>query len=208
VATINNGNVFYVSFTYKDKGGAEWGVVEFNPDNDGNLGETDYSKALSGWIRMADLTVVYDYISFAEDHASEFKPYTGTYGEFKTGGKVVFWTYPGAGFIAWEEDAFEMNDFFEFSDTYTDAANRLWALSLLLWCQECLGVRQRPSGTGIEKAQPTPIDSQTPPSQSAEDSILPNAGTVPGEDKKDSAVCDYCHCRRCRHRHSCLIAVF
>lgn len=158
VATINNGNVFYVSFTYVDGKGAEWGVVEFNPDGSGNLAETDYSTAVTGWISMTDLTVVYDYISFAEDHRAGFKPYTGDYSEFKSGGPVVFWTYPGSGVVALEEDEFEFNDYFEILDTYTDEENRLWGFVGYYY-----GIRNvwicisDLSGAGIEKAPPSAL---------------------------------------------------
>ena len=126
VATINNGNVFYVSHTYKDKSGAEWGVVMFNPDGSGNLGKTDYSKAKNGWIKMADMKLVYDYISFAEDHKNEFKPYTGSYDALKSAGKVVFWTYPGSGVIAGTVESKNLDKNFAVNDTYTDKDGRVW----------------------------------------------------------------------------------
>lgn len=174
VATVNNGNTFFVSFTYTVKGGAEWGVVEFNPDGSGNLARMDYSTAVSGWIPMADLTVVYDDISFAEDHGSEFKPYTGNYEEFTSGEPVVFWSYPGSGIVAFEEDAFEMNDFFEFSDTYTDTDGRLWGLIGYYYGARNVWVCiSDPSGVGIEKAPPSALPEAA---TSVPDTELPAAG--------------------------------
>lgn len=158
VAVINNGNVFYVSFTYKDNNGDNWGVVEFNPDGSGNLADTDYSTAITGWVPMSDLTVVYDYISFAEDHGSQFKPYTGNYDTFKSGGPVVFWSYPGSGVIAWEEAAFEYDDYFEISDTFTDDENRLWGyVGYYYGARNVWVCISDPSGDGIEKAPPSPV---------------------------------------------------
>jgi hypothetical protein len=183
VASVNNGNTFFVSFTYTDKDGAEWGVVEFNPDGSGNLADLDYSTAVSGWVRMTDMTVVYDDISFAEDHQSEFEPYTGNYEEFKNGEPVTFWSYPGSGVVAWEEDAFERNDFFQITETFTDTDGRLWGyIGYYYGARNIWVCISDPSGAGIEKAQPTPIGSQTPPS--AEASVLPNAGKEPGQDNQ------------------------
>lgn len=156
VATINNGNVFYVSFTYADKDGAEWGVAELNPDGSGNLAETDYSTAVTGWIRMTDLTVVYDNISFTEDYGAEFEPYTGDYSEFKNGGPVVFWTYPGSGVVALEEEEFNYDAFFEISQTYTDEENRLWGyVGYYYGARDVWVCISDPSGAGIEKAPPS-----------------------------------------------------
>ncbi len=189
-ATINNGNTFFVLFTYKDKNGAEWGVSEFNPDGSGNITDMDYSTAISGWVPMTDMKVVYDYISFAEDHRSEFKPYTGNYDAFKNSEPVVFWSYPGSGVVVWEEDAFEMNDFFEFSDTYTDADNRLWGFVGYYYGARNVWVCiSDPSGASIEKAQPSPSDSETiSTAPSAETSVLPNAGTQTEQNNQASML--------------------
>lgn len=168
VATIHNGNEFYVSFVYTDKQGAEWGVVEFNPDGSGNLAETDYSKAISGWVRMADMTVIYDYISFAEDHQDEFKPYTGNYDEFKTSSTLVFWRYPGSGVIVSQVDEFEIGDYFSMTHTYTDAESKLWGFVEYFYGHRNVWICiSNPSGAGIETAQ-TPAPSNVAVSPSAE----------------------------------------
>jgi hypothetical protein len=173
-AVINNGNVFYVSFTYTDKEGAEWGVVEFNPDGSGNLTEIDYSTAVTGWIPMTDLTVVYDYISFAEDHSGELKPYTGDYDTFKAGGTVVFWSYPGSGVVAWEDGEFKYDEYFEITDTYTDSEDRLWGFVGYYYGARNVWVCvSDPSGAGIEKTPPSELPEATSASPETE---LPTAG--------------------------------
>jgi hypothetical protein len=124
VATVKNGGVLRVGFTYTDANNVKWGVVEASLDKAGNV-MADYSgQRVTGWTRMSDLSLVYDYISFAEEHQNEFKPYEGSYEEFKAVDNVVFWTYPGSGVTVGSPR--ELEDNFKLSDTYTDADGRLW----------------------------------------------------------------------------------
>jgi len=114
VTTIENGNSFYVSFTFTDARGRDWGVVQLE---DGK----------SGWVLMEELVVVYDNISFCEDHKDEFKEYNGEFNPSEIDGKVLFRSYPGSASITSKVQASDIRaEDFSFSYTYTDSEKRLW----------------------------------------------------------------------------------
>ena len=87
VAALQNGTELYINFTYNLRGEA-WGVAEFYETN-----KTDGVQK-TGWVTMSDLTVVYDYIEFGNDHHDEFYYYGA---EANTTGDLVLWTWPGSG---------------------------------------------------------------------------------------------------------------
>lgn len=124
VGTFPNGEIFYVSYTYRDAKGKDWGVVTYVLDENGNL-ESGRPATDSGWIRMEDFTVQYDAISFDEAHESEYKAYNGEFdGYMAAGGGVVLWQYPNSGVIEASIDQLEEGPVI--SHTYKDADNRLW----------------------------------------------------------------------------------
>ena len=122
---IENGKMIHVMFTY-DYNGEIWGVIEirtqgsFNPD------------WLDGWILMSQLLLVYDYISFEEEHQDEFYPYYGDYEEIKTAGQIVLWTYPGSGEyvnITPPEKDNNTGELFKINHVYKDGQGREWGFS-------------------------------------------------------------------------------
>lgn len=123
--TAKNGNTFFVSFTYKDKSGADWGVVEYTVDENGNTQSSDKTKAgdKTGWIPMKDLAVVYDNISFCNDHQSEFQSYHGEMDGYKIKKAVTLWTYPGSATYN-TIDSIEKKP--NISYTYTDKNGKQW----------------------------------------------------------------------------------
>ncbi len=75
---LENGETVHVQWMYGD-----WGYAE--RDGDG------------GWVPMADLYVIYDYISFAEDHADDIRPYAGEFADYDGDAEAIcFFSYPGA----------------------------------------------------------------------------------------------------------------
>ncbi len=106
-----NGTEFYISFSYIDKKGKEWGVVEFDQK--------------TGWIPMEELTVVYDNISFCDEHEDELQDYQGEFDDYVPEKEpLVFYEYPGSGSPeGWMEVQQEKP---EFSRTYEDSEGRLW----------------------------------------------------------------------------------
>ncbi len=110
--TVENGVTLYVSFTYTDKSGKVWGIVEL--DNN-----------LTGWLPMKDLTVVYDNISFINDHEDEFQAYNDEFTAYGTQEDIIFWSFPGSGEISARASDIPKGDM-SISQTYTDGDGRLW----------------------------------------------------------------------------------
>jgi hypothetical protein len=89
IAVIENGASILIQFTY-DNDGEAWGATIM-----GNREKPD------GWMPMEQLVLVYDYMSFDEEHQDEYYPYSGDYEELFAPGEIVFWTWPGSGVVAW-----------------------------------------------------------------------------------------------------------
>lgn len=128
VDQFENGNQFYVSFTYTRGKSDEWGVVQFRRE-DGKA-VTSYMNddgTKTGWIPMKDLLVCYDNYSFVEEHEDEFEEYEGGFDAHAYEDKIRFWTYPGSGVIS---SSVDMSDWegeqMSFSYIYTDEADRQW----------------------------------------------------------------------------------
>ena len=83
---FENGTELFIMYTYNN-GGEIWGVTEI------------WETGENGWLPMVDLLLVYDHISFAEDHLDEFYTYSGVYEALKTIPDLIFWTWPGSGEI-------------------------------------------------------------------------------------------------------------
>ena len=195
VATVNNGSTFYVSFSYTDKSGAVWGVVEFSVDASGSVSPA-YGGGTTGWVRMSDLELVYDYISFDEEHRSEFKPYTGGYDVFKDINELVFWSYPGSGVIVSTETKPQIDEYFELTTTYTDGNGKLWGfvsyyygLKNVWVCISDLAGTVAPTPDSLPSPSPTPTGGgQASLSPAAQASPTPDATTPssPGSSPADS----------------------
>lgn len=110
--TVENGKTLYVSFTYTDKSGKAWGIVELD-DN------------LTGWLPMKDLAVVYDNISFKKEHADEFQIYNDEFNAYDTQEDIIFWSFPGSGKISGRSSNIKKEDI-SIAHTYTDGDGRLW----------------------------------------------------------------------------------
>lgn len=115
--TVPEGESSWVYYTYQDADGNLWGCVE-------NL-----ETGEAGWLALAYTELVYDYISFAEDHGHEFLTLDKA-GQFPAEFRddvVVFWDYPGSesGYEfdlgAWASDYYP-----EYEMVYEDAQGRRW----------------------------------------------------------------------------------
>lgn len=113
IATVENGEILGIQFIY-DNAGEIWGV--------------GYD---SGWAPMSDLILVYDAISFNEDHKHEFDVADVDVDALINAGYIVFWTWPGSGEISMEyvpsadNKALERS-WLEAAYTYTDDEGRVW----------------------------------------------------------------------------------
>lgn len=81
---IENGAAVYVEFSCRYNG-EYWGVITYGDDQK------------SGWLKMDQVLVVYDHVSFAEEHASELYQYTGDFAAVKEAREMVIWPWPGSG---------------------------------------------------------------------------------------------------------------
>ena len=84
VTTWENGFTAHIYYVYTDKKGNEWGIYE------------DHQNNISGWVPMAYMTVVYDYICFQEEFAERITEESGAIPAMYAGQTVNFWSYPGS----------------------------------------------------------------------------------------------------------------
>lgn len=120
--TFENGTIFFVSFTYTSTLGTKWGIIEYPRKDNSNV---TISNRETGWVKMDDLKLVYDNISFSEDHKDEFTNYNNEFDAIKDEENLLLWTYPGSGVI---KRTFIINPdtYPVFDHTYTDENDRVW----------------------------------------------------------------------------------
>ena len=129
VIAFVNGTIVNVSFTY-DRNGEQWGVITYETA----AGQGDEWNTNTGWIPMSELVVVYDYISFNEDHAGEIYDYSGgSPDSLSENLEIVIWAWPGSGEVLRTLTTSSGRDFTEGELTwltpekaYTDADGREW----------------------------------------------------------------------------------
>ncbi|MDE6750738.1 MAG: hypothetical protein K2K21_17000 [Lachnospiraceae bacterium] len=111
-ATWENGYQTWISFTYEDEQGIVWGFPS-------ELEEK------SGWVPMEYMKVVYDSISFMEEHSSQIENRNGFLDESHKDDIIYLWKYPGSdggssvNMQNWEN----MPDY---SSVYVDEEGRSW----------------------------------------------------------------------------------
>lgn len=108
-AELRNGEVVYIEYSCLYDGDY-WGFIYTYP---------------GGWVKMDQLLVLYDYISFEEEHLDEFYTYEGNYSELKKAGAVVLWPWPGAEAPIWTIEDLDTENFWV-SYAYTDEYGREW----------------------------------------------------------------------------------
>lgn len=83
VSQYENGEVLWVGFTYRN----DWALVSRWEDG----------KEVSGWVRMSDLALVYDYQCFEEEYRDRIRPYDNEFADYDGDAAVFhFYEYPGA----------------------------------------------------------------------------------------------------------------
>ncbi|MBQ9080366.1 MAG: hypothetical protein IJY27_04755 [Clostridia bacterium] len=112
------GSLIRISHAYTAADGTEWGVHITADGWDGI------------WLPMSALTVVYDYISFEQQHGASFVDFDASVHTAPTG-TVCFWTYPGSGVVAYFGiDTQRLGDAGyisgQISKVYRDEAGRDW----------------------------------------------------------------------------------
>lgn len=82
-AQYENGESLWVGYTYQGK----WALVSRWEDG----------KEFSGWVPLADLSLIYDSISFQEEYGDRIRPYNGEFADYAgDAAEVNFYSYPGA----------------------------------------------------------------------------------------------------------------
>lgn len=120
---LENGTTLWISYTYVDGRGIEWGCFESWEDD------------IIGWVPMNYLELIYDGISFEEEYGSSFENVSGALdGAELTGQTVYFWKYPGS------SDCYEIkleSEYRpEYHTLYTDADGTVWGR-----CDYYMGIR-------------------------------------------------------------------
>jgi len=91
-----------------------------------------FTQRYSGWVKLDELLVLYDYVAFAEKHFEEFYFYEGDYAEIKKYASAIAWPWPGADAPLWTfEDLDTAN--FRASCAYNDEQGREWGFITYLY---------------------------------------------------------------------------
>lgn len=110
VCTWENGFQAFISHVYKDSRGIEWGIYD------------DY-HGMIGWMPMEYMELVYDSISFREEHRAEIAKEKGALDGVSQGEGIYFWKYPGSEncYTVTVEDHAP-----EYSSVYVDGDGNRW----------------------------------------------------------------------------------
>lgn len=89
---FENGFTLQIYWQYED-----WGCATIFGDE----------SWIDGWVPMSDLVLIYDHISFAEEHTGDIKDYNGEFADYSEDSNgIVFWDYPDApkSKLVWDYD--------------------------------------------------------------------------------------------------------
>lgn len=92
-----------------------------------------YTSDENGWVKIDNqLFVLYDYISFLEEHQAELYPYSGDYAEIKKTRAAVAWPWPGAESPLWTIEDLDTTNF-RVLHAYKDQQSREWGFVTYLY---------------------------------------------------------------------------
>ena len=120
-AAALNGTKLRVHFTCDSADGV-LGLVEYVLEGDYAV-QAGSSERQTGWVPMADLTVVYDDQAFQEEFAADLTDWDGDLRQITRTGDTVFWTYPGSGTV---NHAMPVELDIQFDKQYTDDEGQVW----------------------------------------------------------------------------------
>lgn len=86
VRTVKEGDILHTNAFYTDSEGVRWAYAYYWGDDD-----------KSGWYKAENAEVIYDHISFVEEHEDELTEYKGQLSGFTPKEQVVLWKYPNSG---------------------------------------------------------------------------------------------------------------
>ena len=108
IAKLQNGEVVNIQYSCL-YGGDFWG----------------FTFEYSGWIKLDQMLVLYDYVAFEEEHSEELYSYSGTFTQIKETRAAVAWAWPGSGNPLWTYEDFNTENL-RVSYTYRDNEGREW----------------------------------------------------------------------------------
>lgn len=127
IKTIPDGQTVFIDSIYDHKG-VLWGVI-LNVNNDEN-----------GWVSMNQLLVIYDAISFVDEHRDEIVPFDTAMELPLDVDEIYFYTWPGSGevtdslkrvnYINQDLNGIYVN---QFDMAYIDDQQRVWAYSEFIY---------------------------------------------------------------------------
>lgn len=185
VGNIKNGFQLHVSMTYIDKKNINWGVVQYYIDKDKKPTQYEEGKdyeAIVGWVKMSDLKLVYDYISFEEEHKAEIKDYKETFDETKYQGNLIMWDYPNS---PNHENTFPLDEIKQspnkltFEKSYTDKNGIQWGFVPYYYGSKHFWVNlsePADNSTAVISSTPSKEESEISDSSTA---VEPTIGVIP-----------------------------
>lgn len=154
IAKIENGEIIQIRYIYSNMVG-QWGVYDVEEPN---MPTQDWQR---GWVRMSDLSLIYDSIAFEEEFQDEIYIFNGSVDSLFDMQELVFWKYPGSGIITGEWDETMLADpgldfrtWWDEYPAYTDSDGRTWiAFQSMVFEWICLS---DPSNRNIPAFHPAP----------------------------------------------------
>lgn len=165
VDALENGIRVFVSFTYVNSEGEEWGVIQYERGEDGQIAPSyryaEDDSVKTGWIRMEELSLIYDSEEFKKDHEGEIRDNDGTAEiRLEPGEELQYWSYPGSGTII---ESTPDTDKLTIEQVYTDEDGEQWG-----YVNYYYGIRDvwvcitRPSAVDLPVRAPSPKEQVAP----------------------------------------------
>ncbi len=154
-AQYENGKALHVSHVYQN-----WALLDVWEEAESGGWEETY-----GWTPLADLSLIYDCLSFIEEHEEDIRSYQDEFSGYDGGAATLnFYEYPGAAEIKDQVNLKDIGDAFVrdlamYIDlVFTDEEGRTWGyVPRYMGCRECWFCLDEPDGTDFpvrEVAEP------------------------------------------------------
>jgi len=115
IATLQNGTVAYMQYSCLYDGDF-WG----------------FTLEYSGWVKLSEMLVLYDYVAFEEEYFDDLYIYSGDYAVINETRSALAWPWPGASAPLWTIE--DLNtDNFRVAYAYTDNDGRVWGFVTYLY---------------------------------------------------------------------------
>ena len=184
-----NGRPVTVYATYQD-----WGCIGCPEEGAEPSDSWLENEARGAWVPLADLALVYDHVSLAEDYAAQLVPADRTAVDTILAAReddtVVLWPYPNAAEAEWAgangDWVYDSLEIYGFGHTYTDPEGHLWGSCYVhsfgdVWlCLDArvVSVREVPEVTMYPAQEPQPPLSNYLPAALAGGAVVLSAGAL------------------------------